>query len=101
MSFRQMGLSLRRTKAPARQRRMKTSGVLYRKDPLTGQYFANIAQALNGGTASYNGLYVSANKALTHGVSLLANYTWSHCISDVYDQQTSGIGLTPPGKRRA
>ena len=75
--------------------------MLYRKDPLTGQYFANIAQALNGGTASYNGLYVSANKALTHGVSMLANYTWSHCISDPYDQQTSGNGLTPPGDRRA
>src|SRR6267143_2585914 len=29
--------------------------VLYRQDPLTGQYFANIAQSLNGGTASYNG----------------------------------------------
>jgi len=56
---------------------------------------------LNGGTASYNGLYLSANKALTHGVSMLANYTWSHCISDVYDQQTSGNGLTPPGNRRA
>jgi len=26
---------------------------------------------------------------------MLANYTWSHCISDVYDQQPSGNGLTP------
>ena len=75
--------------------------VLYRQDPLKGQYFANIAQTLNGGTASYEGMYVSANKALTHGVSMLANYTWSHCISDVYDQQPSGNGLTPPGNRRA
>ncbi len=75
--------------------------VLYLKDPLTGQYFANIAQALNGGTAGYNGLYLSANKALTHGVSMLTNYTWSHCISDPYDQQPSGNGQTPPGNRRA
>ena len=75
--------------------------VLYRQDPLKGQYFANIAQTLNGGTASYEGMYLSANKALAHGVSMLANYTWSHCISDVYDQQPSGNGLTPPGNRRA
>ena len=75
--------------------------VLYRQDPLKGQYFANIAQDLNGGTASYNGLYVSANKALSHGVSMSANYTWSHCISDVYDQQPSGersdTAGQPPG----
>jgi hypothetical protein len=75
--------------------------VLYRKNPLTGQYFANIAQSLNGGTASYNGFYVSVNKALTHGVSMLTNYTFSHCISDPYDQQTAGNGATPPGNRRA
>ena len=75
--------------------------VLYRKNPLTGQFYANIAQSLNGGTASYNGFYVSVNKALTHGVSMLTNYTFSHCISDPYDQQTSGNGLTPPGNRRA
>ncbi|PYS55807.1 MAG: hypothetical protein DMG13_02465 [Acidobacteria bacterium] len=74
---------------------------LYRQDPLKGQYFTNIAQVLNGGTASYQGMYVSANKALTHGISMLANYTWSHCISDVYDQQPSGNGLTRPDNRRA
>jgi len=74
---------------------------LYLQDPLKGQYYANVPQTLNGGTASYNGLYISANKALSHGISMLTNYTWSHCISDPYDQQTSGNGLTPPGNRRA
>jgi hypothetical protein len=75
--------------------------VLYRQDPLNGQYYANIAQVLNSGTASYEGMYVSANKALTRGISMLANYTWSHCIGDVYDQQPSGNGGTIPGNRRA
>jgi hypothetical protein len=75
--------------------------VLFLQNPIQGQYFANVAQELNSGTASYEGLYLSANKALAHGVSLLANYTWSHCISDPYDQQTSGSGLTRPDKRRA
>jgi len=68
---------------------------------LNGQYFANIAQALNGGTASYEGMYFSANKALSHGISMLANYTFSHCISDPYDQQPSGNGLVRPDNRRA
>jgi hypothetical protein len=75
--------------------------VLYLQDPLKGQFYANIAQELNGGTASYEGLYLSANKALTHGVSMSTNYTWSHCISDVYDQQPSGNGLVRPDNRRA
>jgi len=56
---------------------------------------------LNGGTASYEGLYLAANKALGHGVSMSSNYTWSHCISDVYDQQPSANGLTRPEDRRA
>ncbi len=75
--------------------------VLYLQDPLKGQYFANIAQSLNGGTAGYNGLNLTANKALGHGISLSSNYTWSHCISDVYDQQPSGNGNSRPDNRRA
>jgi hypothetical protein len=75
--------------------------VLYLQNPLEGQYYANIAQTLNGGTANYEGLYLSANKALTHGISMLANYTWAHCVSDPYDQQPSGDGATIPGNRRA
>jgi Carboxypeptidase regulatory-like domain/TonB dependent receptor len=75
--------------------------VLYLQNPSQGQYFANIAQSLNGGTASYEALYLSANKALSHGVSVLMNYTWSHCIGDVYDQQPSGNGSSPPDNRRA
>jgi hypothetical protein len=75
--------------------------VLYQQNPLTGQFFSNIPVALNSGTASYEGAYFQANKAITHGVSMLANYTWSHCIGDPYNQQTSGDGNTPPENRRA
>jgi Carboxypeptidase regulatory-like domain/TonB dependent receptor len=49
----------------------------------------------SGGTASYEGLYLSANKRLSKNTSLLVNYTWAHCISDVYDQQTTSGGVSP------
>ena len=61
-----------------------------------GQYLAGgVGQEDSGGTGSYEGLYLSANKRLSKNTSLLANYTWSHCISDVYDQQTGSGGVSP------
>jgi hypothetical protein len=33
-----------------------------------------------GANSHYNGLQLTADKRLTHGLQLLANYTWSHCI---------------------
>lgn len=75
--------------------------VLFLENPQQGKYFSSVAQALDSGTASYNALYLAANKALSRGVTMNANYTWSHCITDPYDQQTGQSGLTPPGNRRA
>jgi Carboxypeptidase regulatory-like domain/TonB dependent receptor len=61
-----------------------------------GQYLdGGIGQQDSGGTGSYEGLYLSATKRLSKNTSLLVNYTWSHCISDVYDQQTTAAGVTP------
>ncbi|HEX8872951.1 MAG TPA: hypothetical protein VF758_09305, partial [Candidatus Acidoferrum sp.] len=72
------------------------------KNPLQGQYFGGIAQVLDSGTQSYEGLYLVAQKALSHGMTFNTNYTWSHCIGDVYDQQPGlGGGSTPPYNRRA
>jgi hypothetical protein len=73
---------------------------LYLQNPLQGQYYAGVAQVDDGGTGTYDGLYFSANKRLAHGVSILMNYTWSHCISDVYDVQTGSTSSTP-GAREA
>src|SRR5581483_868485 len=72
------------------------------QNPLQGQYYGGIAQVLDSGTQSYQGLYLVAQKALSHGVTFNTNYTWSHCIGDVYDQQPGlGGGSTPPYNRRA
>jgi hypothetical protein len=74
----------------------------YLQNPQQGQYFGGIGHMDSGGTGSYQGFYVSAQKRLSHGVTVLSNYTWSHCISDVYDQQTTATAVASiPGNRRA
>jgi hypothetical protein len=69
--------------------------VLSLQNPLAGQYYAGIGAYDPGGTGSYNGLYLAANKRLSHNITLNTNYTWSHCISDIYDQQTGSAGVSP------
>jgi len=86
------------TNANTNQRRIR-----YLQNPTQGQYYAGIGPVDDGGTASYEGMYLSAQKRLSRGVTLLANYTWSHCISDVFDQNPTAAGVTGniPGNRRA
>jgi hypothetical protein len=76
--------------------------VFYLQNPSQGQYYAGIAYGDDGGTGSYDALYLSVQKRLSHGVNILANYTWSHCISDVFDPQTSAAAVASiPGNREA
>jgi hypothetical protein len=70
------------------------------QDPVKGQYYSAIGQIDDGGTAEYEGLFLSAQKRLSSGVSVQANYTWSHCISDVYNGNAASTGNAPPGNRR-
>jgi hypothetical protein len=58
---------------------------LFLQNPTEGKYFAYVNQLSDGGTGSYNSLYLAAQKRLSTGVSVLANYTWSHCISDLWN----------------
>ena len=76
--------------------------LLYLQNPAQGQYYAGVNQTDDGGTASYNGLFLSVQKRLNHGISALANYTWSHCISDLFET-TVGSSDTQnrPDNRRA
>ena len=67
-----------------------------------GQYYAGIGHQDSGGTSTYEGMYISVQKRLSQGISAGGNYTYSHCIGDVYDQQTTSTGVTGnvPGNRR-
>src|SRR5206468_11313928 len=49
----------------------------YLRNPQEGQYLGFVDQFDSSGTVSYNGLLLSAQKRLSHGFSLNANYTWS------------------------
>jgi hypothetical protein len=78
--------------------------VTYLQNPLQGQFYSGIAAVDDGATASYNALFLSLQKRLTQGFSVQANYTWSHCIGDIFDTQTGAAGAAVagiPGNREA
>ncbi|MGO4517709.1 carboxypeptidase regulatory-like domain-containing protein [Terriglobus sp. 2YAB30_2] len=53
-----------------------------------------------GGTMEYNGLYLSVNQRFGHGLSALANYTWSKIMDNIPDTNTGanggGFGFVAP-----
>jgi hypothetical protein len=57
----------------------------------------------SGATMNYEGLLLSAQKRLSRGTTLQANYTWSHCLGDAADIVSSGPDAgeshTKPGDR--
>jgi hypothetical protein len=74
------------------------------ENPKTGQYYGYVYALDSGGTASYNGLLLSVQRRAARGVTVNANYTWSHCITDpVSDNKlygSPGAGYTDPDNRR-
>ncbi len=75
----------------------------YLQNPREGQFLGYVDQFESGGTVSYNGLLLSLQERLSHGVSLNANYTWSHCIGDITQASSvggAGAGLLDPNNRR-
>src|SRR5439155_2518240 len=76
--------------------------VLYMKNPALGQYYGIISTSYADGTGNYNGMYIQLQKRLSRGTTILANYTWSHCISDLWNGNpgNNGVSNATPGDRR-
>ncbi len=56
-------------------------GVLNLANPAWGpQIGGGVTMSSNLGYSNYNGLLISAQHRMSEGVSVLANYTWSHCL---------------------
>ncbi len=56
--------------------------VLSLLNPTQGTYYGQVDITDDGGNANYNGLLTSVQHRFSQGFTILANYTWSHCISD-------------------
>lgn len=56
--------------------------------------FPSLAMQSTMTNSYYNSLQVSANKALSHGLTFLASYTWSHSLDFGSSFENSGFGAT-------
>ncbi len=68
--------------APGQTRSVNAANATRPIVPVPGGY-QQVLQYVNDGAAWYDGLQVRVTKQLTHRVSLLATYTWSHDINTV------------------
>ena len=76
---------------------------LFLQNPAQGTYYGAVTQQDDGGTSTYEGLLVSAQKRLTKGLTVQGNYTWSHCIGDLANGELGIAGpiYMIPNNRRA
>ena len=74
---------------------------LYLQNPAQGVFYSTIGQLDDGGVANYNGMELSAQHRLTQNFSVLANWTWSHCLSEASTLELTGPTYVIPGNRAA
>ncbi|MGP8245133.1 MAG: carboxypeptidase regulatory-like domain-containing protein [Bryobacteraceae bacterium] len=56
--------------------------VLYLENPVAGKYFSTIALADDGANSIYNAALLALRHRFSNSYTVLANYTYSHCISE-------------------
>jgi Carboxypeptidase regulatory-like domain len=66
--------------------------VLSLLNPTAGEFYSFVNELDQGATASYNGVLLSVQRRAARGVTLNANYTWSHCIADLTNNQPNSGG---------
>jgi hypothetical protein len=57
-----------------------------------GNIFAGIGQQNTAGTSNYNSLQMTVNKAMSHGLSFLASYTYAHSLDTGSGFENAGFG---------
>ena len=71
-------------------------------NPAQGQYYAGIVQTDPGGNAEYHALYLSIQHHFAKNYTIMANYTWSHCISTWdFTGELAGASYQDPLNRAA
>lgn len=74
---------------------------LYLQNPVEGARYASIVQSDMGGNSHYNGMLASIQHRFADNFTLLSNYTWSHCISDMdFTGELAGASYQDPLNRR-
>src|SRR5207249_10186766 len=63
--------------------------------PQDGALMGFVAGGDDGGTQAYHGLLLSIERRAARGVTVNANYTWSHCIGPYGSGLYSTAGLNP------
>jgi len=56
--------------------------LMYLANPTQAQYYGGLTAFGDGANANYNGLLVSIQHRFTHNFTVLANETWSHCLTE-------------------
>ncbi|MGP8243831.1 MAG: carboxypeptidase regulatory-like domain-containing protein, partial [Bryobacteraceae bacterium] len=80
--------------------------VLYLENPAQGQYYGSMVQAFPDGDASYQAVIFTAKRHFSHNYTVMANYTYSHCISDadyagdIGGSSTTGVFENPNSLRQ-
>jgi len=76
--------------------------LLSRLNPVAGSSYASIVEADMGGNGNYNGMLLALQHRFAANYTVLANYTWSHCVSEVdFTGELAGSQYQEPGNRRA
>ncbi|MEO6803003.1 MAG: TonB-dependent receptor, partial [Granulicella sp.] len=74
--------------------------LLYLQNPAQGAFYSTIGMLDDGGIANYNGMLLSVNRRVSV-MNLVANYTWSHCLSEAETTELTGPSYVIPGNRQA
>lgn len=70
-------------------------------NPAAGPAYSTIAFVDGGSTSSYNAMLLSAQHRLANNFSVLANWTWSHCLADPSTTEITGPNYVDPNNRAA